>query len=332
KSTASRAFPTHNSGWMPVSAAPYRRRPGRPASSSQKQRRLTLADADAQGGEAEPAVAAAQLVEERDDEAGAAHAEGMAERDRTAVDVHLFLVEPELADDGEGLRGEGLVELDQVDLLERHTRPREQLLDRRDRPDAHDAWIDAGRGRADERAERLDAELVRPLLARDHEGGGAVVEARGVAGRDGAAGPKRRLQRRQLLEARVGPRRLVENDLSDRDELVGEAARLLGCRPALLGAQREGVLVLAADAPAFGDVLARLPHRLEREPLLEARVREAPAEVRVVGDDVAARPGLAALHHRERCAGHRLDAAGDEQVAFAGPVRPAGLDHRREPR
>ena len=54
--------------------------------------------------------------------------------------------------------------------------------------------------------------------------------------------------------------------------------------------QRERVLVGARDEVALGDVLACLAHRLEREHRLQPRVREAPAEVRVVGDDVAARP------------------------------------------
>ena len=42
----------------------------------------------------------------------------MAEGDRAAVDVELLLVDAELADAGEDLGGEGLVDLDQVDLVE----------------------------------------------------------------------------------------------------------------------------------------------------------------------------------------------------------------------
>jgi hypothetical protein len=38
----------------------------------------------------------------------------MAERDGAAVDVHFLLVETELPDDDEALRGERLVQLDEI--------------------------------------------------------------------------------------------------------------------------------------------------------------------------------------------------------------------------
>ena len=58
------------------------------------------------------------------------------------------------------------------------------------------------------------------------------------------------------------------------------------------------------------------------------RVREAPAERRVVQRAVAARERLLGLRDHERRAGHRLDAARDEQVAVAGD-RPRGTRRRR---
>ena len=42
----------------------------------------------------------------------------MADGDRAAADIHLFLVEPEHADAGQGLRGKGFVNLDQVDVVQ----------------------------------------------------------------------------------------------------------------------------------------------------------------------------------------------------------------------
>ena len=173
-------------------------------------------------------------MQERDDEARAAHPERMAERDRAAVDVHLLGVEAELADHGEALRRERLVQLDEVDLVERDAAALEQLAHGRDRADAHHARVDAGDRAADERAERLDAELARLLLRRDHERRRAVVDPGCVAGRDRAALAERGLERGELLGGRVGPRVLVARHVADRDELVGEAARLVGGRPALL--------------------------------------------------------------------------------------------------
>src|SRR5580765_7291259 len=102
---------------------------------------------------------------------------------------------------------------------------------------------------------------------------------------------------------------LVARHIADRYELVLEAARLGGVGPTPLRAKRECVLILTCDGPALGDVLARLAHRLEREPLLEARVREPPAESRVVERAIAARIRRVGLGRHERRARHRLDTA-----------------------
>jgi hypothetical protein len=104
-----------------------------------------------------------------------------------------------------------------------------------------------------------------------------------------------------------------------------------GGRPALLGPERERVLVLPRDRPTLGHVLTGLAHGLEREPLGEARVREAPAEGGVDQRAVAARERRLRLGRHERRPTHRLDAAGDEEVAVPGRDRVAGADDRREP-
>ena len=74
----------------------------------------------------------------------------------------------------------------------------------------------------------------------------------------------------------------------DRDELVGEPAGLDGGDRALLALERERVLALAADAPALGDVLGGLAHRVRVVPLGQPRVDEPPAERRVGHRAVAA--------------------------------------------
>ena len=125
---------------------------------------------------------------------------------------------------------------------------------------------------------------------------------------------------------------LVARHIADGYELVVEAACLGGLGPAPLRAQRECVLILACHRPALGDVLARLAHRLEREPLLEAGVREPPAERRVVERAIATRIRRVRLGRHERRARHRLDTARDEEVAVAGDHRVAGADDRRETR
>ena len=146
-----------------------------------------------------------------------------------------------------------------------------------------------------------------------------------------AAGPERRPQLGERLGRGVGARVLVRLDARDVDQLVGEAPGRLRLGPAVLGAQRERILVLAADAVALGHVLARLAHALEREQLLHRRVRESPAERAVVEHAVAARERPVGLARDQRCAAHRLHAAGHEEVAVAREHGMAGRDDRREP-
>ena len=104
------------------------------------------------------------------------------------------------------------------------------------------------------------------------------------------SGLKAGLRRRQRLERGIGARVLVAIDDErlalplrhrDRDDLVGEPAGLDGGDGALLALERERVLALARDAPALGDVLGGLAHRVRVVALGQARVDEPPAEGRV---------------------------------------------------
>src|SRR4051794_18622408 len=78
--------------------------------------RVALAATTTQRGRADAAAAALELERECQHHAGAGHADGVAERDGAAVDVDLGLVDAERAGRGDADRGEGLVELDQVEV------------------------------------------------------------------------------------------------------------------------------------------------------------------------------------------------------------------------
>src|SRR6478736_3652541 len=80
--------------------------------------RVALPAARADRGHAEPAAAAAQLVDQGGEDARAAGADRMSERDGPAVHVHLGLVDPQHAYRVERDRGERLVDLEQVDVLD----------------------------------------------------------------------------------------------------------------------------------------------------------------------------------------------------------------------
>src|SRR5215208_3781375 len=103
-----------------------------------------LPDADAERGQSVAPATAAQLVRERAEQPGAGAAERVADRDRAAVHVELVVIDAELAHRGEHLRGEGLVQLDQVDVFDAQLRASERLARRRYGADPHVARVDAG--------------------------------------------------------------------------------------------------------------------------------------------------------------------------------------------
>ena len=98
--------------------------------------RDTLADADAHRGKTVAAAGAAQGVHQRGEDAGTAGAERVAQRDSTAVDVHLGGIELQLAHARDGLRRKRLVQLDQIELRRGDAR----------RARAPCGWREPGRG------------------------------------------------------------------------------------------------------------------------------------------------------------------------------------------
>src|SRR3954470_12629493 len=78
--------------------------------------RDALPHADAHRRDAVAPAGSAQLVDEHRHQASAARPERMARGDRPAVDVDLVRIEPELVDGHDRLAGEGLVQLDEVEV------------------------------------------------------------------------------------------------------------------------------------------------------------------------------------------------------------------------
>src|SRR5260370_8484328 len=103
--------------------------------------RDALAAADAHGDDPAPEAVATHRM----DEAGCQHRTGCADRmpvrDRAAFDIDDVGRKPELARDGNDDRGEGLVDLDALDIAEPPPRPVERLTDGRDRPAAEHARL-----------------------------------------------------------------------------------------------------------------------------------------------------------------------------------------------
>src|SRR5258706_8914538 len=108
------------------------------------------AAAEAQRREAEAALPTAELVEQGRDDSRSRGTDRMTEGDRAAVDVDLVPVEAELAPVRDGLGGEGLVDLDQVEVADRHVQLLEQLADALDRREEEPLRRDLGLGIADQ--------------------------------------------------------------------------------------------------------------------------------------------------------------------------------------
>ena len=208
--------------------------------------------------------------------------------------------------------------------LDTDTRAREKAPHGRNGADPHHARVDSRHGRAGERcrAARRRATAARSSVAITSAAAPSLMP---LALPAVTVPPSRNagLQPGQRLCRRLGPRMLVARDLPTGTSSSSNRPGLRGGGPALLRAQRERVLLLARHAPALGDVLTRLPHRLEREHRLEARVGEPPAERRVPERAVAARVGPLGLRSGERRAAHRLDPARDDDVRVARDHRMA---------
>jgi hypothetical protein len=249
------------------------------------------------------------VAQERADLAGAGGAEGVADGDGAAVGVDLGGVEAELTDAVEALAGEGLVELDGVDLVDGEAGLVQELADGGDGADAHDVGGDARDDPGLEGAEGVEAERVGLLLGHQERHGGAVGERGGVPGGDGALGVEGGAEAGEALGGGVGADALVmldgdglgaglgEDGGVDGDDLLGEDAFFAGDGGAAVGLGGEGVLVGAADLEARGDVLGGGAHG-------GVGLGAALHEVGVGGDLVAA--------HGDH--GHGLDAAGDADV------------------
>ena len=175
--------------------------------------RLAHPAGDAHRLQPDRAVERVEVVEQRGHDARARHPERVAERDRAAERVELLRVDAPLVAARHDLRGERLVELEHVDVGDRHAGLLEHLRDRGDRAEAHDLRPDRGDRRGDDPRPRLQAERVRPLVGHHEHRGGAVVERAGVAGRDRALGVEGGLELDEHLRRRAGPRAVVPGDL-----------------------------------------------------------------------------------------------------------------------
>src|SRR5688500_253975 len=158
----------------------------------------------------------------------------MPERDRAAVHVGLIPVEAEVFLDGEVLRRERLVDLDQVHVANLLAGAVQRLTRGRRGADAHDVRIDTAHTAGDDAGDRLEPRLRGRVGRRDDHRRGAVVDAGSGPGRDGAVLLKAGDELREAFACRIGTDVLVlvHDDVAllllhlDGNDLLRQAAVL----------------------------------------------------------------------------------------------------------
>src|SRR5579871_2436934 len=115
------------------------------------------------------------------DEPRAAHAVGMADGDRAAIDIELVIVDAELVARIEDLHRESLVELPQADIVDLEAMRLEQLRHREDGADAHLVRVAASHRYAAIDPERGEVASAGEARFHQHAGARAVRKLRSVA-------------------------------------------------------------------------------------------------------------------------------------------------------
>ena len=251
----------------------------------------------------------------------------MAERDGAAPGVHtrVVVLQTQLAQHGQALRGKGFIELDHIELRQRQAGLRQHFLRGRRGAYAHDARRHAHRGHAHHAGARRQAVFGGAGFVGQQQRASAVIDAAGIAGRHRAVGAHHAFELGQCFQ-RGGTRMLVGvhddgialflGNRHGRDFACQVAGLLRGHRIELAG-QRHAVLGFALDFEIGGNVFGRLGHRVHAVLFFHQLVNKTPADGGVIHRVAAAESALGLGHHKGRAA-HALDAAGNHQARLAG--------------
>src|ERR1700761_1779687 len=277
------------------------------------------AAADAQRGEALLRIALLHFVQQRHQYARTGGADRMADRDRAAIDVDLGRIPAEVLVDRAGLRREGFVGLDQVEIADAPAGFFQRGARGRDWPRTHDLRIDAGLApRHDARQHGL-AFLGRLLGGHQDDRSRAIIDAGGAARGDGAVLLERRLELGHGVQRRTVTRIFVVADDNvalagldgDRDDLVLEPAGLLRRLGLVLRVDGEFVLLRAGDLVLPGDVLGGVAHVVAVEGIPQAVLDHGVDELEVAHLDAATQILRVRRH------AHGFLPAGDDDVGIA---------------
>ena len=254
------------------------------------------------------------VVEQADKDACAAGTDGMTKGDGTAAWVQPLHIKAEQAGAAEGLNGEGLVDLDGIDLFEVPAGAVANAADGSDRTESHQRGITTDSGAGDDAGARGELVLGDGFVTGKQDAGSSVVDAGGVASGDAAVFAEGGLELGEGLDGGVGARVLVLADDSiragDGDDLAGESGAVRGGEA--LAACGKGVLLSTGDAELVGDAFSGLAHADA-----EHGVGEAIKEKGVLQGDGTKLLAPAGIERVMRGAAHDFDTAGEDKAAFA---------------
>src|SRR5665647_3380616 len=298
---------------------------------------VPLPAATAESGHTHAAAATLELQDEVQGYTGPRHADGVPDGDRASVDVDLVCVDPKNFGGCQPHRGEGLVDLDQVeiggaDALLRtgpHDGMRGLTLQRGVRAGGDAMGADLG--------EPGQAQLFGLGLAHHHDGGSAIGDRRRGPGRDSAVLAEGGTKLAKTLYSRVRTDALVDLQLNrvalalrnrHRDDLVVEQPVLPGARGALVAARRELILLGAGEVHGANVAVVRQQtHRLVRE-----RVPQAVKGHVIAHRDITELEAIAALLQQVWSVGHRLLATSHDDLELTRPNQLVGQGDRVNPR
>ena len=137
-----------------------------------------------------------QLIDRGRDQARARGAERMAQCNCTTVwiDARVVVLQTQITQHRQTLRGKCFIQFDHVDLVERHAGLHQYFAGGRCRTDTHDARWHAGCGHGDHARFRRQAVMKCTTLIGQQQRTCTVVDTRCIARRDGAVRPYDRFQ------------------------------------------------------------------------------------------------------------------------------------------
>src|SRR5947209_20375075 len=105
----------------------------------------------------------------------------MTQSDCTPVNVELFPWDLQVPGGRDYLGGKVFVDLNQVDVVDRHARTVQSLVAGFNRPQTPDLGIERRNSTRNDAGKRVDAQFTCPLIARHNNSSSAIIQCAAVA-------------------------------------------------------------------------------------------------------------------------------------------------------